>query len=63
MKLELNPRGCYVSDGKFDQYEALKDVGVRAALCFKKQKPSDGNNRSDIRRYSLFCDAGEKNGS
>jgi len=49
MKLELNPRGCYVSDGKFDQYEALKDVGVRAALCFKETVNNVPISPSDIR--------------
>ncbi len=49
MKLELNPRGCYVRDGKFDQYEALKDVGVRAALCFKETVNNEAISPSDIR--------------
>ena len=49
MKLELNPRGCYVRDGKFDQYEALKDVGVRAALCFKETVNNEAISPSNIR--------------
>lgn len=49
MKLELNPRGCYVKNGKFDQYEALKDVGVRAALCFKETVNNEAISPSDIR--------------
>ncbi len=49
MKLELNPRGCYVSDGKFDQYEALKDVGIRAALCFKEAVNNVAISPTDIR--------------
>ena len=49
MKLELNPRGCYIKEGKFDQYEALKDVGVRAALCFKETVNNEAIAPSDIR--------------
>ena len=49
MKLELNPKGAYVSDGKFDQYEALKDVGVRAALCFKETVNNVPISPADIR--------------
>lgn len=49
MKLELNPRGCYIKDGKFDQYEALKDVGVRAALCFKETVNNVAISPTDIR--------------
>ena len=50
MKLELNPKGVYVSDGQFDQYEALKDVGVRAALCFKETKNNVALSLDDIRK-------------
>lgn len=49
MKLELNPKGAYIRDGKFDQYEALKDVGVRAALCFKETVNNVAISPTDIR--------------
>lgn len=49
MKLELNPMGAYIKDGKFNQYDALIDVGVRAALCFKETKDDQLMSPTDIR--------------
>ena len=49
MKLELNPNGAYVQNGIFNQYEALKDVGVRAALCFKETVDNRAISPNDIR--------------
>jgi len=36
MKISLDPMQGYVKNGKFDQYEALKSTGVKAAVCFKE---------------------------
>ena len=36
MKLDLEPNSNYIKNGRFDQYESLKSVGVKAAVCFKE---------------------------
>ena len=49
MKLELEPNSNYVKNGKFDQYEALKSVGVKAAVCFKEAVDNKPISPQDIR--------------
>ena len=49
MKLELEPNSIYVKNGRFDQYEALKSVGVKAAVCFKEAKDNKLISPQDIR--------------
>ena len=49
MKLELEPNSKYIKNGKFDQYEALKSVGVKAAVCFKEAKDNIPVSPQDIR--------------
>lgn len=49
MKLELEPNSNYVKNGKFDQYEALKSVGVKAAVCFKEAIDNKAISPQDIR--------------
>ncbi len=49
MKLELEPNSNYVKNGKFDQYEALKSVGVKAAVCFKEAVDNKPVSPQDIR--------------
>ena len=49
MKLELEPNSNYVKNGQFDQYEALKSVGVKAAVCFKEAIDNKPVSPQDIR--------------
>lgn len=49
MKLELEPNSIYVKNGKFNQYEALKSVGVKAAVCFKETVNNQAISPQDIR--------------
>lgn len=49
MKLELEPNSNYIKNGKFDQYEALKSVGVKAAVCFKEAVDNKPISPQDIR--------------
>lgn len=49
MKLELDPKGAFVKNGKFDQYEALKSVGVKAAVCYKETIDNKQVSPNDIR--------------
>ena len=49
MKLELEPNSNYVKNGRFDQYEALKSVGVKAAVCFKEAVNNKPISPQDIR--------------
>ena len=49
MKLELEPNSNYVKNGKFNQYEALKSVGVKAAVCFKEAVNNQAISPQDIR--------------
>ena len=49
MKLELEQNSNYIKNGKFNQYEALKSVGVKAAVCFKEAVNNQPISPQDIR--------------
>lgn len=49
MKLELEQNSNYIKNGKFNQYEALKSVGVKAAVCFKEAVNNNPISPQDIR--------------
>lgn len=49
MILQLDPKGSFIKNGKFDQYEALKSVGVKAAVCYKKPVDNIPITQEDIR--------------
>ena len=36
MEIRLSKEQYYIKDGKFDQLEALKTAGLKAAVCFKQ---------------------------
>lgn len=52
MKIELDPQQGYVVNGHFDQYEALKSVGVKAAVCYKEVLNDKLISQSEIRKES-----------
>src|SRR5574344_2817218 len=50
MEIRLDPdQGFVTSEGKFDQKKALKNTGVKAAVCFKEPKEGEVIAPWDIR--------------